>query len=121
MMNPENEKKTTNGDAIRNEKIEAKVEKKGFWAQLPDDAKVFLTIVGGVGAFVIGCIAAGAAAEAVASANNRATMNSKGFKDMLDRGVLDPVPPPKTLEEAAARIITDSPRILPVYDPSMVA
>lgn len=109
---------TTNGDAIKNEN--EKAAKKGriasWWDRQPHDVKVIFSVAASFTGFVVACVAASTVAETIAAANSRSTMNSRGFKEMLDRGVLDPVPPPKTLEEAAARIINESPRILPMPD-----
>lgn len=110
-----------NGDAAKNEEtinLPVKQEKKGFlrswWDNLPDEAQTIIVIGGTITGFIVSCIAASSVAETISASNTRKTLNTDGFKHLVDRGLLDPVPPPKTLEEAAARMVEVSPRMLPM-------
>jgi len=94
----------------------APAQKKSWWDRQSPEVQVILTIAGSFTGFVLACAAVGAATDAVRSASARKTMNSPGFKNMLDRGLLDPVAPPKTLEEAAARVMASQPHILSAVD-----
>lgn len=108
---PEN--KVTNGDAIKNEQNVK--GPRGFFTKLVDGfnsldpaVQVILAVTAGLCALA----ATGAAIDTIKSAQDRKTLNSDGFKHMLDRGLMDP---PKTLEEAASRQL-ERVHMLPVYD-----
>jgi hypothetical protein len=109
-------KTTTNGDAIKNEN-EKTAEKapRGFFGKMVDGfnsldpaVQVILAVTAGLCALA----ATGSAIDTIRSAQDRKTLNSDGFKHMLDRGLMDP---PKTLEEAASRQL-ERVHMLPVYD-----
>lgn len=106
-----------NGDAAKNEKLAEGSTKKGrlatWWDGLSPSVQDILAIGAAATGFVIACVAAGSVAESINAASTRKTLNTDGFKHLVDRGLLDPVPPPKTLEEAAARMVENSPRMLP--------
>lgn len=102
------------------------VEKvKGWWASLPDESKTIAVIGVTVFGVFAGLMAIGTVTDSIKASNHRKMINSPGFKDMLERGLLDPVeppPPPATLEEAAARLVLENAqKPVIVYDPYMAA
>jgi hypothetical protein len=120
-----NEKKTTtNGDAIKNESKEQKAkEPRSFFGKVVDGfnsldpaVQVILAVTAGICALAV----TGSAIDTIKSAQDRKTLNSDGFKHLVDRGLLDPVAPPKTLEEAAARNMEHGMRMLPVHHTDLV-
>lgn len=114
------QKSSTNGDAIRNEKIAASESpaRKSWWDKQSDGVQVIVSVTIGLGAFVALCFVGGTVSAAVKEASARKTMNTDGWKEherlqsaeelaRVQRGLYDE---PKTLEEAAARILKESTR-----------
>ncbi len=122
---------TTNGDAIKNEAAEKaakveKAEKPGWFSRQSETVQVVIATAGAAAGFVLLCFAGGAASTVIKEAANRKTLNSEGYKAhdkllsdeamaRISRGLYDE---PKTLEEAAARMLQKSQeqRVI-IYDP----
>jgi hypothetical protein len=113
---------TTNGDAIKNEKA-ATSEKKSWWERQSDGVQIVVSVTVGFCAFVGLCFVGGAVSGAIKESSARKTLNSEGFKEhdkliskeyiaRIERGLYDE---PKTLEEAAARMLERSPQVI-VHD-----
>jgi hypothetical protein len=108
---------TTNGDAIKNEKATAP-EKKGWWDRQSESVQIVVSVTVGFCAFVGLCFVGGAVSGAIKESSARKTLNSEGFKEhdklvskeyiaKVERGLFDE---PKTLEEAAARMLEKNSR-----------
>lgn len=104
---------STNGDAIKNEKLSAVAPKKSFWERQSEAVQFIATFALGLTTFVAVCFVGGMVSDAVKEASSRKTLNSDGFKEhdkvlssenkaKIERGLFDQ---PKTLEEAAARML----------------
>ncbi len=89
-------------------------EKKSWWTRQSHEVQIVLAVAGGFTAFVGLCIVGGGVTSAISRNQEKTLVNSDGYKAMIERGLLDPVPPPKTLEEAAARLVLNGPQILTV-------
>ena len=128
---------STNGDSIKNEasgkdaQFEKVLEaisppKLGWFARQSETVQVVIATAGAAAGFVLLCFAGGAASTVIKEAANRKTLNSEGYKAhdkllsdeamaRISRGLYDE---PKTLEEAAARMLQKSQeqRVI-IYDP----
>lgn len=112
---------STNGDAIKNEasaKAPEQAPKKSWWDRQSDGVQTIVTFGATFGAFVALCFVGGAVSAAVKESSARKTLNSEGFKEhdrlvseelkaKIARGLFDE---PKTLEEAAARMLEKNSR-----------